>query len=38
VEDRFTYVAIDRAQLRSVLRNVQGEKIKGVKTIIEEVR
>ena len=24
VEDRFTYVAIDRAQLRSVLRNVQG--------------
>ena len=38
VEDRFTYVAIDRAQLRSVLRNVQGEKIKGVKTIIEEVK
>lgn len=38
VEDRFTYVAIDHAQLRSVLRNVQGEKIKGVKTIIEEVR
>lgn len=38
VEDRFTYVAIDRTQLRSVLRNVQGEKIKGVKTIIEEVR
>lgn len=38
VEGRFTYVAIDRAQLRSVLRNVQGEKIKGVKTIIEEVR
>ncbi len=38
VEDRFIYVAIDRAQLRSVLRNVQGEKIKGVKTIIEEVR
>ena len=38
VEDRFTYVAIDRAQLRSVLRNVQGERIKGVKTIIEEVR
>ena len=38
VEDRFTYVAIDRAQLRSVLRNVQGEKIKGMKTIIEEVR
>lgn len=38
VEERFTYVAIDRQKLSSVLRQVQGEKIKGVKTIIEEVR
>ncbi len=38
VEERFTYVAIDRQKLSSVLRNVQGEKIKGIKTIVEEVR
>lgn len=38
IEERFTYVAIVRHRLRSVLRNVQGEKIKGVKTIVEEVR
>ncbi len=38
VEERFTYVAIDRQKLSSVLRHVQGEKIKGIKTIVEEVR
>ena len=38
VEERFTYVAIGREKLRQVLKNTAGEKIKGVKTIIEEVR
>ncbi|MBQ4210683.1 MAG: DbpA RNA binding domain-containing protein, partial [Prevotella sp.] len=38
VEERFTYVAIQRQKLHSVLRNVQGEKIKGIKTIVEEVK
>ena len=37
VEERFTYVAIAREKLRSVLKNTAGEKIKGIKTIIEEV-
>lgn len=38
VEERFTYVAISRPKLSSVLRNVQGVKIKGIKTVVEEVR
>ena len=38
VEERFTYVAIAREKLRSVLKNTAGEKIKGIKTIIEEVK
>ena len=38
VEERYTYVAIDRQKLRSVLQNVQNEKIKGIKTIVEEVK
>ena len=38
VEERFTYVAIVRQRLREVLRRVQGEKIKGIKTIVEEVK
>lgn len=38
VEERFTYVAIQRQKLHSALRNVQGEKIKGIKTIVEEVK
>lgn len=37
IEERFTYVAIDRQQLASVLSKVQGEKVKGIKTIIEEI-
>lgn len=37
VEERFTYVAISRQRLRQVLRNVQGEKIKGIKTVVELV-
>lgn len=38
VNDRYAYVAVKRERLTSVLRNVQGEKIKGLKTIIEEIR
>ena len=36
--DRYAYAAISRTKLRSVLNNVKGEKIKGVKTIVEGVR
>ncbi len=38
VKDRYTYVAIDKSRLKEVLRQTAGEKVKGVKTIIEEVR
>ena len=38
VNDRYAYAAVARPKLRSVLNNVKGEKIKGVKTIVEEVR
>lgn len=38
IEERYTYVAIDRQKHFSVLSQVQGEKIKGVKTIVEEVK
>ncbi len=38
VKERYTYVAIEKTYLHQVLRQTAGEKIKGVKTIIEEVR
>lgn len=38
VKDRYTYVAVEKSCLRQVLRQTAGEKIKGVKTIVEEVR
>lgn len=38
VNDRYAYAAISRIRLREVLNNVKGEKIKGVKTIVEAVR
>lgn len=37
VKDRYTYVAIARPKLRQVLRQTAGEKIKGIKTVVEEV-
>lgn len=37
VNDRYSYAAVSRTRLKELLRNVSGEKIKGVKTIIEEV-
>jgi len=38
VKDRYTYVAVRREKLKQVLRQTQGEKVKGIKTIIEQVR
>ena len=38
VNDRYAYAAIARPKLRTVLQKVKGEKIKGIKTIVEEVR
>jgi superfamily II DNA/RNA helicase len=38
VKDRYTYVAVNRTCLRKLLVQVQGQKIKGLKTIIEPVK
>ena len=38
INDRYTYVAVKREKLQQVIRQTQGEKIKGIKTIIEPVR
>lgn len=37
VKDRYTYAAISRPRLDSVLRQTAGEKIKGIKTVVEPV-
>lgn len=38
VYDYYSYVAVPRKKLNAVLRNVQGEKIKGHRTKIEEMK
>ena len=38
VKDRYAYAAIKREKQQQVLRQTQGEKIKGLKTIIEPIR
>ena len=38
VKDRYTYAAIARPKLKQVLRLTNGEKIKGIRTIVEEIR
>ena len=38
VFDRYSYVALRRDRMRAVLQTVKGEKIKGIKTLIEPVR
>lgn len=38
VKERYSYVAIPRNKVNEVLCRVQGEKVKGVKTIFEEIR
>lgn len=37
LRDHYIYVAVNRKRLKELLRNVQGEKIKGMKTIVEEI-
>ena len=38
VKDRYAYAAVKREKLRQVLQQTKGEKLKGIKTIVEEVR
>lgn len=38
VNDRYSYVAVKREKLNQVICQTQGEKIKGIKTIVEPVR
>lgn len=38
VKDRYSYAAVNSSKLRKVLENTKGEKIKGIKTVIEPVR
>ncbi|MGN0086298.1 MAG: DEAD/DEAH box helicase [Alloprevotella sp.] len=38
VQDHQSYVSIPRRRLREVLQLVQGERIKGMKTLVEEMR
>ncbi len=38
VKDRYAYVAVARQKLRQVLASTKGEKIKGIHTVVEEVR
>ena len=38
VKDRYSYVAVRREKQQQVIRLAQGEKIKGIKTIIEQVK
>lgn len=38
VKERYCYVAVTRPKLKQVIKLVQGKKIKGIKTLVEEVR
>ena len=38
VKDRYAYAAVKREKMAQVLRLTRGEKIKGIKTIVEQVR
>lgn len=38
VKDRYAYVAVSRTKLKQVLKLTADQKIKGIKTVIEEVR
>ena len=38
VKDRYAYVAVSSTKLKQVLKLTAGQKIKGIKTVIEEVR
>jgi hypothetical protein len=36
--DRYAYAAVSRQKLQQVLQLTTGEKIKGIKTVIEQVK
>ena len=38
VNDRYAYAAVARDKAKQVLRLTKGEKIKGIRTVVEEVR
>ena len=38
VKERYTYVAVSREKVDSLLAHVLGEKIKGIKTVVERIR
>ncbi|MCF0236875.1 MAG: DbpA RNA binding domain-containing protein, partial [Bacteroidaceae bacterium] len=38
VHPHVSYVAVQRSAIKSLLQQVGGEKIKGMKTLIEEMR
>ena len=38
VKDRFTYVAVSRTKIKEIISLTKGEKIKGIRTVVEEVR
>jgi superfamily II DNA/RNA helicase len=38
IQDRYVYVAVPREKQNQVLRQCQGEKLKGIRTVIEKVK
>ena len=38
VNDRYAYAAVSRDKVQQVLRLTRGEKIKGIRTVVEQVR
>ncbi len=38
VKEHYSYVAVDRTRVHELLKRVAGEKIKGLRTIVEEIR
>ena len=38
VKENYAFVAIKRGKIKQLLNLIQGEKIKGLKTVIEEAR
>ena len=38
VKDHYAFVAVSRKKIKEVLKNIRNEKIKGVKTIVEEAK
>ena len=38
VKERYSYVAVKRERAQEVITNTRGEKVKGVKTVVEMVK